>query len=1001
MSSTSSDASRRTVLASGVALAAAAGTSLALPGTASALPRESAGQAASGAVTGTFEAKTVHQRPMFRYWWPGGGVTPAEVTKEVEAMAAAGFGGFEIGDVRNSEMNPMPVQQYGWGTPAWQDGVTAALRTAARHGLQADLTIGPYWPAVVPGVLPDDDEAMKELTYGRTVVDGGATYNADLPAPHQRPSGVADGLPEVTVTNVVQGVHAAKISGSSTASPLVLEESTVVDLTSEVSNGKLKWTAPSGGQWVVIASYSRGTAMIERQVYYQGYYYSFTDPQAYVVDHFGAKGGRAITNWWDKKLITSEMRKLLGQVGGNFFEDSLEFLVEVHWTPNMLKEFSKRRGYSLKPYLFLAHGKSKPVYTFAGGTTADRVRWDYQQTLSDLFVENHVTLIDDWAGTLDMSFRNQAYGGPVDTAYASAGTGVPEGESLAFGSTPDSFRLVAAGRDIGRSSKVLSSEMGANVNGAFRLTLADLVSTANPGYALGVNQVRIHGFPYASSPGGQWPGFYPWAPMGVPINFAEAWGPRQPQWQVIDGTSGYFARVQAILQSGTSKVDLAVYREGFDSADGTFDDGSISDAGYSYQLLSWGLLGLSAAGKVKQGRLAADGPAYKALIVPALSTILLESAKRILALAKAGLPVVLVGDLPTTSTGNLSDAAVDDKALASVLKELKACSHVVTAAAVANVPAALAKAGVKASGAPTGISGLLHSRREDGNTTYYFLLNNSSAAVSGSVTLEGEGTPYRIDPWTGDVTPLGVYDDRTSGRVTVAVSAKAKEAVVIALSGSHKFGCHHKDLHAVSATTEVRHTESGLVARASAAGTYTATLSNGRKAGAQIGSLPPALSLSGWELDVEDWTATHPGATGTDAVATTRTHYRFSLDKLVSWQGLDGLGDSSGIGTYTATFTVPASWKSVGGAVLDLGSVGAGSVKVTLDGKKLAAVNQLDPVIDLGSLKQGSHTIVVTVATTLMNRVKQLRPNVFTAAKQDYGLLGTVTVTPYAEAALR
>ncbi|MGX1547872.1 glycosyl hydrolase [Streptomyces adustus] len=999
MSSTSSDASRRAVLASHAALAAAAGTSFALSGTASALPRESAGQAASGSVTGTFEAKTVHQRPMFRYWWPGGGVTPAEVTKEVEAMAAAGFGGFEIGDVRNSEMIPMPVQQYGWGTPAWKDGVTAALRTAARHGMQADLTIGPYWPAVVPGVLPDDDEAMKELTYGQTVVDGGTAYSAALPAPHAKPSGVAPGLPEVTVTDVLQAVHAARISGSGTASPLVLEESTVVDITSKVTKGTLNWTAPSGGQWAIVASYSRGTAMIEKQVYYQGYHYPFTDPQAYVVDHFGAKGGRAVTNWWDKKLLTAEMRGLLRRIGGNFFEDSLEFNVEVHWTPDMLKEFARRRGYSLKPYLFLVHGDAKAAYTFASGRTPERVRWDYHQTLSDLFVENHVTLLDDWARTLGMSFRNQAYGAPLDTAYSSANTGVPEGESLAFGSKPDSFRLVAAGRDLGRTGKVLSSEMGANVNGAYRLTLADLITTANPGYALGVNQVRIHGFPYASSPAGQWPGFYPWAPMGVPINFAEAWGPRQPQWQVVDGASGYMARVHTVLQAGTHRVDLAVYREEFDSADTVFDDGSLSGAGFSYQLLSWGLLGLSAA-KVKRGRLAADGPAYKALIVPELSTILLDSAKRILALAKAGLPVVLLGELPTATTG-LSDAVAHDKALVTVLKELKADPHVRVAAAVADVPAALRKLGVTASGVPSGISGLLHTRREDGGTTYYFLLNNSSAAVSGSVTLEAEGTPYRIDPWTGDVTPLGVYDDRTKGHVTVGLSAEAGEAVVIAVGKSRAFGCHHKSLHAVTASTEVRHTPSGLVARASTAGSHTATLSNGRKATAEIGGVPAALTLNGWKLKVEDWSPAHPGATETAANTTTRTIHDLTLDKPTTWQNLDGLSDVSGIGTYTTTFTVPSSWKSTAGATLDLGSLGAGSAKVALDGKELAPVNQLHPVIDLGGLKPGSHTLVVTVATTLMNRLKQFRPDVYTAARQDYGLLGAVTVTPYAEAALR
>jgi hypothetical protein len=63
------------------------------------------------------------------------------------------------------------------------------------------------------------------------------------------------------------------------------------------------------------------------------------------------------------------------------------------------------------------------------------------------------------------------------------------------------------------------------------------------------------------------------------------------------------------------------------------------------------------------------------------------------------------------------------------------------------------------------------------------------------------------------------------------------------------------------------------------------------------------------------------------------------------------LGDASGVGRYTASLTLPASWRAADGAYLDLGPV-----------------NQVHPVIDLGAaLRPGGNTLTVTVATTLLN----------------------------------
>jgi hypothetical protein len=926
-------------------------------------------------------------------------VTPAQIVTEVNAIADAGFAGFEIADVRNSEHVVMPAARYGWGSPAWKDGLAAALQAAQARGLMADITIGPYWPAVAAGIQPDDDAAMKELTYGQAIIDGGFSFNAAVPPPHSAPSGVAAGLPPVTVTPVLETVHAARISGSTTASPLVIEQATLTDITSEVSGGVLTWTAPAGGSWVIIASWSRGTGMIERQAYYEGYFYDFTVPQSYVVDHFGAAGGNAITAWWERDLLTPEIRSLLQAAGGNFFEDSLEFLTELHWTPEMLAEFSSRRGYALTPYLPLVQGQSAAVYQFEDATVGTRIRWDYFQTLSDLYLDNHITLLDNWARTFGMRLRDQPYGAPLDSALAAARTGVPEGETLGFAGNPDSFRMMAAGRDLAQDSNILSSEMGAVLNGAYSLTIASEVLTANTGYALGVNQVRVHGFPFASSPTGQWPGFFPWAPLNAPINFGEAWGPRQPQWQFVGDWSGYMARTHQILQSGTNKVDVAIYREQFDQTQTSdqFSGSALTDAGYSYHLLNWGLLGLPAA-RVRGGLLGRDGPGYKALVIANQQTMLLESAEIILGFARRGLPVVIVGGLPAATT-SFADAAANDAALAKILAHLVQTPGVTQVATTADLPAALHGQQVTGSAIPDGITGLLHARRVSGNTSYYFLLNSTASPVSGAVTLEGSGRPYAIDPWTGTVTPLGMYDGRSSCQVTVPVNAVAGEAVIIALAARHSFGTRTTSRYAVSANAHVIKDRAGLYARVRAPGGYRAVLDNARSATVQVTTLPTAPVVQSWAVRIEDWQPADPGGVETDVIGTTKTIHNLTLTQLTSWQNIQGLADVSGIGAYTASITLPSNWHAADGAYLDLGSIGAGSAHVSVNGHDLGPVNQVHPVVDLGGeLHPGANTLTVTVATTLLNRLRVTRPTVYTQPRQDYGLIGPVTITPYVDA---
>lgn len=108
---------RRRVLGAGATAAVVAAAAPALGGRAAA-------QAAPRPGGGGFARPGAAVRPRFRWWWPDGLVDPAEIRREIDQIAAAGFGGAEIVAVHHSirDKSVLDPAGHGWeprpGTPA-------------------------------------------------------------------------------------------------------------------------------------------------------------------------------------------------------------------------------------------------------------------------------------------------------------------------------------------------------------------------------------------------------------------------------------------------------------------------------------------------------------------------------------------------------------------------------------------------------------------------------------------------------------------------------------------------------------------------------------------------------------------------------------------------------------------------------------------------------------------------------------------------------------------
>jgi hypothetical protein len=94
-------------------------------------------------------------RPMVRWWWFGPAVVNAQLERELLAMKAGGFGGFEIQPVY-----PMELDDPARGIhnvhrtlgPEFLDAVSFANRTGRANGMRVDMTLASGWPYGGPHV---------------------------------------------------------------------------------------------------------------------------------------------------------------------------------------------------------------------------------------------------------------------------------------------------------------------------------------------------------------------------------------------------------------------------------------------------------------------------------------------------------------------------------------------------------------------------------------------------------------------------------------------------------------------------------------------------------------------------------------------------------------------------------------------------------------------------------------------------------------------------------
>ncbi len=169
------------------------------------------------------------------------------------------------------------------------------------------------------------------------------------------------------------------------------------------------------------------------------------------------------------------------------FSDSLE-AYGADWTPNLPAEFQKRRGYDLLPHL--------PELVAGGAPSAEKVRHDWGQTLTELVNENYLTQINNWAIAHHTKFRSQTYGEPAVTFSSQRLAALPEGEGPQWRAFSTLRWATSANHVFGNN--VTSGETFTWLHSpVFRATPLDMKAEADIDFIMGENQIIGHGWPYS------------------------------------------------------------------------------------------------------------------------------------------------------------------------------------------------------------------------------------------------------------------------------------------------------------------------------------------------------------------------------------------------------------------------------------------------------------------------------------------------------------------------
>ena len=670
-----------------------------------------------------------------RWWWLGSAVDKANLQWMMTQYADHGIGAVEITPIYGVQGNER--HNIGYLTDQWMEMLREVQAIGRQKGIEIDMATGTGWPFGGPWV-PLEESACKVLFadtafYGKGVTDL-VLQVAEKDAPYSH-------------LQKVMAYHAGE----------------AYDLTEYVTDGKLTWSAEAmlkarlkaapdkaqrkalrqrlktleSARWDVVALFVRHGVMKVKRAAPGG--------EGWVVDHF------------DKDAVAHYLRHIeeaFSRTGTpyphTFFNDSYE-VSQATWTPTLLDEFARRRGYKLEDHLPALKAGDPQVVS------------DYRETLSDLLLEHFTEQWTAWAHRHGALTRNQAHGSPANLIDCYAAVDIPEIEGFGL----SEFGIKGLRQDPGKTRKndsdftmlkyapsaahicgkaYTSSETFTWLTEHFRTSLSQLKPDIDLMFCAGVNHMYFHGTAY-SPQDAPWPGWKFYASIDM--------SPTNSIWRDAPYFMQYVERCQRFLQWGLPDNDFLVYLPVRDMwhqhpekllMQFAIDEMEhlapsfiqtilkIEQSGYDCDYISDRMLRDVTLTSDRRHLVTSGGTRYKALLIPSGTTLTPELKETLSRLS----PLVIYGE----SASDMARHATPE-ALRSTY-------------------------------------GLKAIRRQNDSGHHYFIANLSDHAVTGEVAL---AVPFADAAWFNPLN--GEIYQATSHDGTVKIALQSGESMILQTYDQH------------------------------------------------------------------------------------------------------------------------------------------------------------------------------------------------------------------------
>ncbi len=429
-----------------------------------------------------------------RWWWLGSAVDKENLQWNMREYAKKGIGAVEITPLYGVQGND--ANNISFLSPKWMEMLRFVEQEGQRDGIQIDMNCGTGWP--FGGPLVPIGEAACKMVIVDTLVEASQADRAVIAAPEKERQFATLRLRRAYPTE-----NPSKMR--------------VIALFESRTRQKVKRAAPGG--------------------------------EGYVIDHFDSTAVAHYLQRFEKAFDETAT-----PYPNTFFNDSYE-VYNADWTPTLLEEFAKRRGYKLEDCLS----------QFVDGDP--QVVSDYRETLGDLLLKNFTEQWVAWCHAHGAKVRNQAHGSPANLIDVYAAVDIPEIEG--FGLSEFGIKGLRADSGFTRKNysdltmlkyapsaahitgkKLTSSETFTWLTEHFRTSLSQMKPDLDLMFCAGVNHAYFHGTCY-SPKDDPWPGWKFYASVDM--------SPTNSIWRDAGGLMKYIERCQSFLQWGQPDNDFLVY----------------------------------------------------------------------------------------------------------------------------------------------------------------------------------------------------------------------------------------------------------------------------------------------------------------------------------------------------------------------------------------------------------------------------------------------------------